>query len=235
MNAVIEQMELFPPSSRFNSTYALRKRHNEVADRVKSEKRIGAPAADITGQRFGSLVIVCATSDRQRGGVVYVARCDCGREIKVTKQHVERMTTHCGCKGVGKARKSMPGSLGIAGLNSGARHKASSRSAMRSIFAAYRQSARKRGFRFDISRTDFLEMIKRNCHYCGAPPSNERKAGDVVIIYNGIDRVDSSKGYSIANCVPCCRVCNIAKNAMSVDDFRDWVKNIYHNWVLDDE
>lgn len=226
---VVEQMELFPPSSRFNSTHALRKRHNEIASRVKNTKKSsGAPVADITGDRFGSLVIIRATNERKRGGVIYIARCDCGREIKVTKQHVERMTTHCGCKGVGKSRKPMPGTLGISDTN----HGISGSAVMRSVFAQYRQSARKRGFRFDISRIDFLEMTQRNCHYCGAPPSNERKLGDLVFVYNGIDRVDSLNGYSAANCVPCCKVCNIAKNAMPVDEFRDWVNSIYHNWVV---
>ena len=35
--------------------------------------------------------------------------------------------------------------------------------------------------------------------------------------FSGIDRVDGHKGYSIENCVPCCKKCNLKKNKVSID------------------
>lgn len=42
------------------------------------------------------------------------------------------------------------------------------------------------------------------CHYCG---------GDLPRTGSGLDRKDNQKGYSLENCVPCCRPCNVAKNS----------------------
>ncbi len=38
-------------------------------------------------------------------------------------------------------------------------------------------------------------------------------------IYNGIDRLDSSKGYTLENCVPCCEEINVMKMALTKDRF----------------
>jgi hypothetical protein len=43
--------------------------------------------------------------------------------------------------------------------------------------------------------------------------------GGEVYVYNGIDRLDSSKGYVLENCVPCCSEINWAKRVMSFEDF----------------
>lgn len=50
---------------------------------------------------------------------------------------------------------------------------------------------------------------------------------DDVLLYNGIDRVDSSLGYTVDNVVPCCKLCNQAKNNLSKQEFVDWVKRVY--------
>ena len=52
-----------------------------------------------------------------------------------------------------------------------------------------------------------------------------------TISVNGIDRLDSSKGYTIDNCVSCCSVCNTAKLEMDVDDFKEWVVRVYDYWA----
>lgn len=44
--------------------------------------------------------------------------------------------------------------------------------------------------------------------------------------HNGIDRVDSSKGYSAENVVPCCKICNRGKANMSKEDFIEWACRI---------
>lgn len=44
---------------------------------------------------------------------------------------------------------------------------------------------------------------------------------------NGIDRVDNNKGYTLNNCVPCCKTCNQAKHRLSQEYFIEWVEKIY--------
>lgn len=47
--------------------------------------------------------------------------------------------------------------------------------------------------------------------------------------YNGIDRVNNDIGYIKNNCIPCCKICNRAKNSMSYDDFLNWIKILVKN------
>ena len=52
---------------------------------------------------------------------------------------------------------------------------------------------------------------------------------------NGIDRIDSSKGYVFDNCVPCCKHCNIMKMTMTIDEFINKIKKILNVWVKREE
>ena len=63
-----------------------------------------------------------------------------------------------------------------------------------------------------ISESEFIMLSLMNCHYCGVSGPN------------GIDRIDSSLGYSRNNCVPCCKHCNYVKGNLSMNDFQIWVK-----------
>jgi hypothetical protein len=48
-------------------------------------------------------------------------------------------------------------------------------------------------------------------------------------IYNGLDRVDSMKGHTPDNVVPCCYRCNCAKNNMSFNDFISHIEKMYEH------
>jgi hypothetical protein len=44
--------------------------------------------------------------------------------------------------------------------------------------------------------------------------------------YNGLDRIDSSRGHYKDNVVVCCQYCNWAKLEQSLEDFQAWMKRI---------
>ena len=67
-------------------------------------------------------------------------------------------------------------------------------------FQDYRRCAKRRGQVFDISYEFFLTMWQVSCWYCGDK-----------IKTIGIDRLDSSQGYTPLNVVPCCKWCNRMK------------------------
>ena len=48
----------------------------------------------------------------------------------------------------------------------------------------------------------------------------------------GIDRKDSSKGYTLENCVSCCDICNRMKMQMSENTFLNRIEQIYNYSVL---
>lgn len=72
-----------------------------------------------------------------------------------------------------------------------------------------------------INFEDFCVRIEEPCYYCGKTKSSYLKdrSSNFVLYYNGLDRIDSSKGYSLNNTVSCCKNCNIAKNDLSIDEF----------------
>lgn len=76
-----------------------------------------------------------------------------------------------------------------------------------------------------LSDKQLWNLIFSPCHYCGFTPDVSK--GERI----GIDRLDSKKGYVSANCVPCCKPCNYAKNTYTVAEFREWVERIYNHWI----
>lgn len=80
-------------------------------------------------------------------------------------------------------------------------------------FCEYRSNAKKRNIDFLLSAEQFKKIVNKPCHYCGG---NSQDRG------NGIDRKDSSKGYTVDNCVPCCSTCN-----MPYKDFILYIRKLY--------
>lgn len=107
----------------------------------------------------------------------------------------------------------------------------------------YRSKNKKRLFELTFQQFDFL--ISQNCHYCGIAPStyvnktNESSRLQIRqerydagwVYYNGIDRVDSEKGYTINNVVTCCETCNKAKLDMTVTEFKTWIQRVFKNFA----
>jgi len=111
--------------------------------------------------------------------------------------------------------------------------------AFRQLLGSYKKNARHRGLPFDISTEAFRAITKQDCHYCGVPPTNTYKhwsAGKRLrdpYIYNGIDRIDSTKGYTEDNVVPCCTMCNRRKMESTISELFSWVKRVYEHSHLE--
>ena len=69
---------------------------------------------------------------------------------------------------------------------------------------------------FKHSFYSWLEITTQPCYYCG----------NIDLPCNGIDRVDSDKGYEIDNCVPCFWECNRMKNSTNKENFIKKCKQI---------
>jgi len=98
---------------------------------------------------------------------------------------------------------------------------------------SYKASAKKRGFSFELTREQFASLVQSECQYCDRYPytryelRSARRIGEHhrndEVFLNGIDRENSKLGYSIDNCVPCCKVCNTAKSTMTVKEWKSMV------------
>lgn len=49
--------------------------------------------------------------------------------------------------------------------------------------------------------------------------------------YIGIDRVDNNKGYIKGNVVSCCKTCNFAKRTMPLEEFKSWIVSVYRRII----
>lgn len=97
----------------------------------------------------------------------------------------------------------------------------------------YITGAKKRNLIFELSEKEFKKIILKNCYYCNSEPIpkkyNNSKNKTKTIKFNGIDRIDSTNGYSLKNCIPCCEMCNRMKMAYKQEDFLEQIKKIYNN------
>ena len=104
---------------------------------------------------------------------------------------------------------------------SGARKEAYGVSAFYALFSQYKKNAAERSFKFELSDEEFLQLTTCDCHYCGIAPKQffRKNIGNGPYVYNGIDRKDNSVGYTMENCVSCCKTCNYSKGTLGEDEF----------------
>lgn len=95
----------------------------------------------------------------------------------------------------------------------------------------YKNRASKINIPFELEQVYFNKLQTHNCYLCGKQTTNEH--------INGIDRIDSTEGYTENNCLSCCGDCNIMKNDIDIFTFILKIYKTYcnkHNVAkLDDE
>lgn len=170
---------------------------------------------DISGLKFGKLLVIEEASKRTNKGVLlWRCLCDCGNETTATGSSLKQgNTASCGCFKVLYGVKYTP-------------QEATARRAMKNYSINNRL--------FKLSFEEFFKRSQFNCFYCGKEPSNLTKSENISewsklngdFIYNGLDRVDSSKDYTIDNVVTCCKYCNKSKCALTICDFKSHIKNL---------
>lgn len=155
------------------------------------------------------------TGTAQRSG--YRFRCDCGNEV-VARPYQIRGKADPKCKECANLdRKGKP--------NLRNRIDPLERT-INEQWNVFRKNARKRAPTF-ITKREWLDLALSDCVYCGAKPSNVRKATvphAEDFHYNGVDRIDSELGYSLDNCQPCCWMCNRMKGNMNEEEFLRHIK-----------
>ena len=88
------------------------------------------------------------------------------------------------------------------------------------------QGARIRNLEVLITRDEAYSLYQSPCRYCGGFSTHTNETTREQFKLNGIDRDDSSVGYTQANCYPCCWLCNRAKSTLLHEEFLAHVKKI---------
>lgn len=100
------------------------------------------------------------------------------------------------------------------------------------IYRSIYRGALARKLDFSLSKDEVLSLVFHNCHYCDSAPRNiskipsKKMESRSTLAWNGLDRKDSSQGYSLDNVVPCCKFCNKAKQVLGYNDFTAWINQI---------
>ena len=170
----------------------------------------------IPGMKFNRLKVISFSHADKKWRKFYNVKCECGNKgIVMGSAMSSGNTKSCGCLSseLKRERNLLPDNGG--GINH--------------LILLYKRHAKRRGFIYELEREDFARLIKLPCNYCGTPPANLKRMKNEIdnFYYNGIDRIDSRKGYNKSNCVACCEICNKAKMAMSRSEFVEWIKRAY--------
>lgn len=189
---------------------------------------------DLTGQKFNSLTVLKrCTEFVSKRNVYWVVQCDCGVVKNVRGVELVNGTTKsCGCLKITYLK-----------LRDARKYEPRIATAMKIFKGKTKDHAYSDG---NLSFEEWLDLTQKPCYYCKSEPSRARnifkaaqkwgkrgvsqKAVDQgTFIYNGLDRIDSTKPHNKNNVVPCCWSCNSAKMAMTADEFKEWLKKISSN------
>lgn len=195
------------------------------------------PSRDLVGFKSDRLLVQSFLgrrinrSDGKGRGQYWLCLCDCGETVEAYQGNLlSRHTNSCGCR----TREA----CSILGKSSKDKSKfASSVEFVASkMYINYTASAKKKGRTFEIPWLYWLSVVQEACDYCGTEGTirgyskgTKGKGKYISARLNGVDRIDSSRGYSVDNVVPCCRVCNFQKRDLSESEFLSHIEKIYLN------
>lgn len=191
----------------------------------KFRKKLDLPAHSCVklipvGARFGCLVVRAAISpERKRGADSEhglssrsLCLCDCGKECPAFNEDLRSGNkVTCGCR----IDLKNPDSEWIR------------------VFHSVKSSAKSRNLEMGLSLLQVKHLCTMPCFYCGLRQSNStmppKRGRDsrTSLMYNGIDQVVPCGGYRPGNVLPCCSICNRAKDNQSLDEFLPWVNRLH--------
>lgn len=227
----------------------------EVIKNQYPEIKVGTRAEDLTGKVFNNWKVLYRTNNIGQK-VAWVCQCQCEKKtIKVVQSRnlKQGLSKDCGCGRLKTISEKADKKIHQRDNNNNIILKRCSRcqqwlsldnfwknkcqkdgycgeckncqnTAKENRYNIYKKNAKKRGLEFQLSKDEFYLMTSQPCYYCGD-----------IKNYSGIDRVDSSKGYVLNNCVPCCEICNKMKLNYTVDSWILHMKKVIEHMEVKNE
>lgn len=173
----------------------------------------------LTGQVFGKRTVL--RKENKGPGAHWLVRCECGVTAVVPGTTLLRGAGRSCLKCRDYSSRVLPDAGG----------------SFNKVFSTYRTGARDRGHDFELTKEQVREITSGPCYYCGAVATNAgycQSPRAENYKYNGLDRLDNTKGYTLANSVSCCFQHNRAKaDRNAVEFIRDGLVVFIHRLVGD--
>jgi hypothetical protein len=165
------------------------------------------------GTVFGRLIVV----SRKELSIFYICQCECGNTTEVRAAELRSGGVRsCGCLKHDSLVK---------------RHKETNPDgdSRYILLSTYRYGAKKRGLAFTIPKDVFYSNVQQPCTFCGSCCTSvvNNRYGNYPFHYTGLDRIDSSLGYTEGNVQPCCKICNKMKSNYTEEMFLHHVAKVY--------
>lgn len=192
-----------PPAKRNDKRRGVKK--GEAQRFVAGHQSRGLYRSDIKGQRFGKLVVVEPVAERRNGAVLWLCRCDCGKDTLATVAYLRNGKISCGCARRRKHQFGDPGFLEY------------------KMLCSAKERAKSKKIKFNLTIND-IGKIPAVCPLLGIPLVKNK--GRVGFDSPSIDRIDNSKGYVCGNVWIISYKANTIKRNYSLDEFR----KIVHGW-----
>lgn len=181
---------------------------------------------DLVGQKIHKLRVKEKAHRDKRHNQIWKCLCDCGKICFIPTSLFGRQQS-CGCL-------DLPGNPKRHSWKPNRNRLSFGTAAKNRLLRNYKRSARARALDWNLTNRETDLLFQGLCYYCGAEPNqsivaDSRRVNSYVgcYVYNGIDRLDSKKGYAVDNCVSCCGICNTMKMDRPVGEFLNHVKKIH--------
>ena len=187
---------------------------------------------EFIGYSVGSLTVIQFLEQKwlPSGGrydYYYLCRCECGREetfirrVLMSTAVVKRNTICCHKCQKDRLKNNR---VAVKYTNDLDRH-------IGIVYSNYKSKCKTKNWEFDLSFNQFKGLVLQDCWYCGLEPNNCRGKHRAIGLsrenLSGVDRIDSTKGYTVDNCRPCCEDCNKAKRRLTEKEFLELIERIY--------
>lgn len=175
---------------------------------------------DLVGYKY-HWIEVCEKSKSKDGQVYWICKCKCGKEIELpTKSITRNERKSCGCwmKSLEYSRSHYLWS-GFEEIHG-------------KWWKNVERGAKKRGHEFDLDIEEAWNLFKQQngkCALSGVSLKFCRSIREVKDTTASLDRIDSSKGYTINNVQWVHKTVNLMKQGLNIDEFKYWVKMIGDN------
>ena len=191
-------------------------------------------AKERIGERYGKVIVTGIAYSDGRGKTMASVECDCGKSAIIRLGAlVCGGTKSCGCESISASKRNAKIMHAKRPKDLKTHVKEFEWTMVTALMCASKSSAinhKPYPVEFSLNREQYRKLIDGECFYCGKSKTETRsfkksRIEDSNVHFGksykcvGIDRIDSSKGYTTDNSISCCTKCNRMKLDLPQKEF----------------